>query len=139
MSPPIDPALRTPQMEIQDRMGIDPLEELLAERDDLVKQVAPLRARHGSFGTFDALRKVELATIAASLRAQAVLDGRKVTEAGLDEAAHADSRYIQFVTTATLEKAEWAMLENRIQGVNDTINRGNVVGRFLAQEAGLQR
>lgn len=135
----IDPALRTPQMEIQDRMGIDPLEELLSERDALVKQVAPLRARHGSFGTFDALRKVELATIAASLRAQAVLDGRKVTEAGLDEAAHADPRYIQFVTTATLEKAEWAILENRIQGVNDTINRGNVVGRFLAQEAGLQR
>lgn len=134
-----DPALLTPQGEVESRLGIDPLEWLLAERDDLVKQVAPLRARHGSFGTFDALRKVELATIAASLRAQAVLDGRKVTEASLDESAHADSRYIAFIATATLEKAEWAVLENRIQGVNDTINRGNVVGRFLAQEAGLSR
>lgn len=123
--------------EIEARMGIPSIEQLLAERDDLVKQVAPLRARHGPFGTYDALRKVELSTIASALRAQAVADGRKMTEAAIDEAAHADSRYVAFITQATQEKAEWAVQENAIQGINDAINRGNVVGRFLSQEVGL--
>jgi hypothetical protein len=38
------------------------------------------------------------------------------------------------VTRATQEKAEWIVLENRITGINDTIQRGNVIGRYLAAE-----
>lgn len=128
---------RSPFGEIEARMGIPSIESLLAERDDLVKQVAPLRAKHGPFGTYDALRKVELSTIASVLRAQAVADGRKMTEAGIDEAAHADDRYIAFITLATQEKAEWAILENTITGITDAIQRGNVIARYLAAEAHL--
>lgn len=125
--------------DIEARMGLMPIEELLAERDELVRQVAPLRARHGPFGTFEALRKVELSTVAATLRAQAVAENRKMTEAAIDEGAHADSRYIAFVTVATSEKAEWAILENSIQGINDTINRGQAVAKYLAAEVTLSR
>ena len=60
-----------------------------------------------------------------------------MTEAAIDEAAHADSRYVAFVAQATQEKAEWAVLENRVQGINDTIQRANAVARYLTAEAHL--
>lgn len=125
--------------DIESRMGIPTIESLLAERDELVTQCAPLRAKHGPFGTFDALRKVQLATIAATIRAKAVEQGVKVTEASIDEAAHSSAEYADFIALGTREKTEWILVENSIQGINDTINRGNVVGRFLSQEVSLSR
>lgn len=118
-------------------MGLQPLEELLAERDVLVKKVSILRAKHGAFGTYDALRKIELAQIAQIIRAQAVMEPRKMTAAEIDDAAHSDGRYITFVTQATTERAQWAILENQIQGIADTIMRGQAVARFIAAEAHL--
>lgn len=123
--------------EIEARIGLQPLEELLAERDTLVQQVADLRARHGPFGTYQDIRKIQLASIAATLRAKAVAEERKLTEAAIDEAAHADGRYVDFVTMATREKAEWAVAENRIQGIGDTIRRANAIAHYLAAEAHL--
>lgn len=120
--------------DIESRMGLPSVESLLAERDTLVQQIATLRAKHGPFGTFEALRKIELATIASSLRARALSEVRKITEAAIDEAAHADERYVRFMAEATQEKAEWAVQENRIVGIGETINRGNVIGRYLAAE-----
>jgi hypothetical protein len=97
-----------PFAEIQQRMGIPPIEELLAERDDLVRQVAPLRAVHGSYGTYDAYRKIELAVIAQIVRAEAAAKGTKVTEAFIEEAAHASDRYLDFITKATGRgRASW--------------------------------
>lgn len=125
--------------DIEQRMGLPTIESLLAERDELVKSVAPLRAKHGPFGTFDALRKVQLATIAATIRAKAVAQGVKLTEASIEEAAHASPEYAGFIAQGTSEKAAWAEVENDITGINDTINRGNVVGRYLSQEVGLSR
>lgn len=121
----------------EERAGVEPLVVLLAERDALVHEVAPLRAEHGPGGTWDALRKVQLSTVAMKLRAEAIAGGTKVTEAYLETAAHADSDYVRFVTDGTLAKAKWAELENRIQGVNDQINRGQALLRFLAAEVSL--
>src|SRR5882724_9201744 len=47
--------LYTSQGEVEARMGLIPLEELHQERDELVSQVARLRAVYGAGGTFDAL------------------------------------------------------------------------------------
>jgi hypothetical protein len=135
----VSSAALTTMGEIESRIGIPPLEELLAERDHFVQQVAPLRARHGPFGSYNDLRKIELAQIAQVLRLQAMRDSVKQTEAALDEAAHADPRYVAFVVQATKEKAEWAILENQIQGIEDTINRGQAVARFAAMETALAR
>lgn len=123
--------------DVEVRIGIQPIEELLAERDALVKKVAPLRARHAAFGTYEALRKIELATIAETIRAQAVADGKKITEDAIKDRAHAHPRYVQFIADATNEKAKWAELENLIQDVADTINRGQAVARFVSAEVHL--
>lgn len=134
-----DPALLTPQGEVESRLGIDPLEWLLAERDDLVKQVAPLRARHGPGGLFDDLRGVQRATVAMKLRAQAAASGTKVTEAYLEDASKADPDYVSFLTAGVLEKIQHTELENAITGINDQVRRGDAVARYLSQELGLQR
>lgn len=125
--------------DIETRMGLVPIDELLAERDALVERVKELRAKHGPYGTFESLRKIELASIAQSIRAKAVGAEKKLTEAAIDDAAHADSRYIAFIAQATSERAEWAVLENRIQGIDDTINRGQAIARYLSAEVTLAR
>lgn len=131
--------LHTPMADVEQRMQLVPVEELLGERDVLVKKVADLRARHGAFGTYNDLRKILLATIAQTIRAAALRDSVKWTEAAIEDLAHADPRYVEFVTTATKERAEWAILENTIQGIADTINRGQAVARFLSSEVALAR
>jgi hypothetical protein len=128
---------RSPLGDIEARVGIPPIEELLAERDTLVKKLAPLRAKHGPGGIFQDERKVELAKIAAALRATWVGEAKKVTEAQIEEASHSDPRYVDYIVKATVEKAEYVVLENTVQGISDTIQRGNVIARYLANEVTL--
>lgn len=123
--------------EIEARMGIIPLEELLAERDELVQQVARLRARHGPGGTWPDERKVELSKIAAMIRAQAVLEGKKMTEAWLDECSHSHDQYAAFIAAGTTEKADWVIAEARIEGIDFTIQRGQAIARYLSAEVHL--
>jgi hypothetical protein len=123
--------------EIEARMGLPPLEVLLAERDELVKTTATLRAKHGPFGGYEAQRKIEWCKIATLLRAEALEKSEKMTEAALEQKAHADPRYFDFITRAMQEKADWAVAENRIQGIADTILRANAIARYLAAEAHL--
>jgi len=130
---------RSPFGDIQDRMGLRPVEELLAERDELVKEVAPLRARHGAWGTYNDLRKIELAQVGALIRAEALKAGAKVTESFIEEQSHSSGRYADFVIQATEEKARWAELENKVESINDTIQRANAIARYLSQEIGLAR
>lgn len=129
----------SPMSDHEHRMGVVPLETLLAERDTLVKQVAPLRAKYGAWGTFEALRKIRLAQLAQLKRAELLRDGERLTEAAIEDAAHADERYVDFVTQATSERATWAVLENRVQGITDTIMRGQSVARFVTAETALLR
>lgn len=128
---------RSPMADVERRLGLTPVEELLAERDTLVEQSATLHAQHGAWGTWDHERKSKLAVIAALLRAQALRDGVKVTEASLTEAAHASGDYMAFVTTATNDRAELYRLESRIHAIDQIIQRANMLGRYLASEARL--
>lgn len=128
---------KTPMGDLEAKMGIPPLEGLLAERDELVASAARLRAVHGPNGTYDALRKSELAKIQAMIRAQAVMEGKRVTENYLEESSHAHEQYAAWIAEMTSQKADWFIAENRIQGIADTIFRGNAIARYLASEAQL--
>ena len=125
----------TPQGDVELQMGIQPVEELLAERMHLITKVADLRARFGSFGTFEALRKIELARLRGLIRAQALRDKRKISNDAIDDEAHGHPDYIEFVTLATVKRAEWVKLEALIEGIDMTINRGQAVARFTASAA----
>lgn len=129
--------MTSPRYEAQSRMGVQPIEEMVAERATLVQQVSELRAKFGSGGTWDALRKMELARLKAKTRAEYVAAGVKPTEAMLDDEAHAHPDYVGFVTDSTRRRAEWVRLEDRITGINDVILRDNAIARHVSAEARL--
>jgi len=117
-------------------MGVKPLHELLEERTHLVGRIATLRARYGAFGTWDHERKLTLAKIKASQRAAMTLAGAKVSNDQLDDLAHAAPEYIDFITKATNEKADWIRMEAQIDGIDFTINRGQAIMRMYRPEMG---
>jgi len=118
----------------ESRIGIVPLSELLPRRAGLVNKVCDLRARFGPFGTFDHLRKIELSRIKALIRAQATRDKRKISASEIDDEAHGHPDYFDFITAATLKRAEWVKLESQIEAIEMTINRGQAVARFASAE-----
>ena len=121
--------------EAEERLGIAPLEGLLDERRHLVNHVATLRAKYGSFGVFDHLRKIELSRINGMLRAQIArekLPKKSETQLGVEAHAHPD--YVDFITLATTERAEWAKLEAQIEEVDFIIQRGQALARVARWE-----
>ncbi len=132
---------RAPMRLVEERLGVEPVDALLAEREALVGRVATLRARYGGWGTFDHLRKIELARLAGLIRAQAVRDKvggtGKMTAAEIDDQAHSHPDYRDFITNATVERAEWGKLEAKIEAIDATIQRANAVVRYLTSEARL--
>lgn len=126
---------RNPQRaEIERRLGLEPIESVLTHRAQLVAEVAGLRAKFGSFGTFDAERKTKLATIKMRIRAQMTASGVKLTESAMDDEAHADLDYIAYITDATRSRAKLQVLEDQIQAVNDMLQRDKTLAHFSAQE-----
>lgn len=124
--------------EVESRMGCENIEALLDDRAHLVKEVAELRALYSSFGTFDHRRKIELARLKGSLLAQYVKAGVKVSNDRLDDEAHAHPDYVAFIAEATSGRAKWAILENKIQNINDVILRDNAIARFASSEMHLR-
>lgn len=114
-------------------MGVQPLAELLEQRTHLVEKVATLRARYGAFGTWDNERKILLSQLSATLRAQATRSGAKMTDKSVDEASHAHPDYIDFITTATTDRAAWIRQEAQIEAIDFTINRGQALLRLATR------
>lgn len=119
---------------LEERIGITPIRKLLAKRAALVSRVCDLRARFSSFGTFDHLRKIELSRIKGLIRAQATRDKRKVSAKDIDDEAHGHPDYFDFITAATLKRAEWVKLESAIEAIDMLVNRGQAVARFASAE-----
>lgn len=120
--------------EAEARAGVEPLDQLLAERQRLIGQVATLRAVYGSFGTWDHQRKSELARLKSLIRLQAIRDKERLNNDQVDERAHEHPDYTVFLTTATRERAEYFKLEARIEDIDFRINRGQALLRFVASE-----
>ena len=131
--------IRTPMAEIEARASVQPIDELLDERDILIRQVAPLRAVYGSFGTWEAQRKMMLARLKGQVRAEAMrgTTARKLTNDQIDDEAHDHPEYMDFITTATKQRATWIVLEAKIEAIDFRIQRGQAVVRFASAEARL--
>lgn len=127
------------ETEAELRMGVTPIEQLMDDRNELIEQVATLRAKYGSQGTYQDLRKIELCRLQGLVRAEAVRDKVKRTETEIDQMAHQRPEYMEFVTMATTERAQWVRLESKIEAIDFVINRGQSVARFVANETAMQR
>lgn len=122
---------------LERKLGVTPIEELLHDRAQLTERVADLRARFGPFGTFDHIRKMELARLNGLLRAQAVRDKVKRTNDETDNMAHDHPDYRDLITEATRQRAEWVRLESQIEAIEFQIRRADAMCRFATAEARL--
>ncbi len=129
----------SPMAEIEARASVQPLDELLDERATLTLKVAMLRAIYGSFGTWESQRKMMLARLKGQIRAEAQrgTTARKLTNDQIDDEAHDHPEYMDFITHATKDRANWIVLESKIEAIDFKIQRGQAVMRFATAEARL--
>jgi hypothetical protein len=118
-------------LDLETRIGIAPLDHLLAEREQLVREAASLYALYGPFGTAEHRRKVALALAELQVRAEAT---EKMTEGKVDAMARTHPTYLAFLDGMEAGRAEWLVTETRIQGITDQIARGNALTRYAATE-----
>lgn len=126
----------SPMAEAESRAGIQPIHELLDERMALIRQAASLRAVYGSFGTWEAQRKMMLARLKGQIRAEAMRQAtaRKMTNDQIDDEAHDHPEYMDFITRSTKERALWIVLDAKIEAIDFTIQRGQAITRFVTNE-----
>lgn len=122
------------QREAEGRAGVEAIDLLHAERDKVVGELAPLRAIYGAFGTADHLRKVELARTRQIVQARAVLDGKKLTQDDLDMGARLHEDYVGYIAEMTTGRTRWIQLEERLTAIDQRIQRGQALLRFVANE-----
>jgi len=127
------PAMR----EIEDRVGIEHIDELLARRKGFTDQMADLEARYGTYGLFDPLRKVELSIVKMQLRTEHTRDKVKFNETSLTDEAHAHPTYTEFCRGAAIDKAEHYRLTQEVAAIDATIRRANAMAHYCASEARL--
>jgi hypothetical protein len=87
---------------------------LIDDIEALENTRAPLYAVYGPGGTWDAERKSLLCMCATIVRAEAEGNGKKLTEAAIDQIAHGDERYVERVNGATEERTKMALLDAEI-------------------------
>lgn len=117
--------------------------ELLAKFPDLTLSLASLRARHGSFGTYDAERKIQWCRLAVEYRDQNTEEGTdakgnpktiKPSDAIVEQVAHAHGTYVGWVNLMNVEKRLFAVLEDRYEAITNRINRDQAIIRYLSSE-----
>lgn len=124
-----------PFADAEARAGAQPLAELLDEHRLIRKKVASLWAKYGPGGVAENLRKAELARLTEYLRAVAEDEGRKVTEASLNAAAHGHKDYIELVDLMLRERGQYFELHAQMQEIEWKVNRGQAMIRYSTIEA----
>lgn len=119
---------------IEARIGIDAIDQLLAQREELVGQSAKLYAVYGPFGSAEHRRKVALALAELQVRAELAEREEKATEGKVDAMARTHPTYLAFLDGLEAGRAEWLVVETQLQGITDRIQRGNVLSRYVASE-----
>lgn len=87
---------------------------LEAERHRVAKERAPIWAQYGPGGSWEYARKHWLSATAAAMRLERQAKGEKVTEAALDEAAHADAGYKRMIDECYTGREKLAQLDAQI-------------------------
>ena len=123
--------------DIENRVGIVELDELLARRQELTQQAASLYAVYGPFGTCEHRRKVVLATAELQVRSDLAATQEKATEGKVDALARTHSMYLDFLDAMEAGRAEWLVAETKLQAIADHIQRGNALMRYATQEVRL--
>lgn len=118
----------------EDRAGVEHIMELAAEREAVVAKLAPLFGEYGMGGTAERTISAERSRIAEMIRAMAAADGKKMTEAALEDSSKQHKEYLDKIAKQTTERAEFFRLQERLRVIDYRINRGQAVIRMYSSE-----
>jgi hypothetical protein len=115
---------RRTRAELEEAIGVEPIERLQHQRRMLVQQVAPLRAKYGERGTWEARRKVirfgQMTEIADALEKER---GKRPSEAEAERLAGSGTGYVAMLDQMEQEMARYILLEDEIQSITERIRR----------------
>ncbi len=115
--------------------GAEPIDVLLSDLDNTEEEWADSAALFGAGGLFDAQRKAKLCTVAMEIRDMLFKQGGKATESLIDQMAHADKQYIEWLDDMQLRRAQWLAMDAHRDGLVLRINRGQAMLRVAARFA----
>ena len=118
------------------RAGVEPLDQLLDERQHVVAKLAPLYAKYGPGELATHILSAEWRRIAELLRAVAAsqAETKAPTEARLENAAKGHKDYLDLLALMTTERAEYFRLTAQLQAIDLRANRGQALLRYVASE-----
>lgn len=120
--------------EAQIRTGVQPVDELLAERHTLVVTNATRAALYGPGNVWDASRKSRWAVARLRLKGEIIKAGEKWSEAGLDALAYADQKFVDWLAWSEEDKAEYEIERDNIDAITERIRRGALVMKAYTYE-----
>lgn len=123
---------------LESRSDVDSLDDLHQRRRQIMPEYAALRALHGPFGKWDPRRKAMLSVVKVKVRSAAQAAAQKITEAAIDDEAHADPQYIAVVDQGIDEATRYAMLDMEMSEIEERIRSREIGLRAYAVEAGLR-
>jgi len=123
-----------PRSDAEDRMGVEPVDVLLANRATIVDALAPLWAEYGSGGIGEHRLSAERCRIVGLLRAMAAAKGEKITEAALEAGSKEHPEYIGMMAQQTTDRARFFRLQEDLRAIDFRLNRGQALLRAYASE-----
>lgn len=111
---------------------------LLAQRTEIVRQLAPLRALYGN-GSYAGERELKLveARVASAIRARWDAANEKTTEPKLDAAVRQNDEYIAALTVDVKRRTQWVELEEALNEIEWRLRCRSSDASLLAAEARL--
>jgi hypothetical protein len=106
---------------LEARAGIENLDALQARRRKIAEKITALEAVHGPGGIWDERRRSLRGVIATEIREHLRDEGRKVTEAEIEDRSNADPRYIAFLDAGLDERIEYLTLKTQRDELTERI------------------
>jgi hypothetical protein len=125
--------------DIEDKAGIESLEQLHSLRRQLLPEYKTLKALHGPFGKWDFRRKARLEAAKIQARIDVSKTGEKYTEAMIDTMGHADAGYIQFIEDGIDGATRYVEVETEMNELAERVESRIAELYAWGKEAGLAR
>lgn len=134
---PYTPSLDAAPTDLELRANVESLEQLHAERREIIKKLAPLALLYGSGGDrAEAQRRQHRDVIGKMLREE-LPDGKDLAQNRIEALANSDSRHLQFCEELKDRYIEYRHWEIALQEVQERIEDRKAAMYYLSNEARL--
>ncbi|OQW33317.1 MAG: hypothetical protein A4C66_04115 [Nitrospira sp. HN-bin3] len=125
--------------DLEARANVESLDDLHAQRRDILAMFAPLKAMHGAFGLYDARRKALLEGLKVRTRERLMAANAKVTDAIVDAEAHNDPTYVAWLDEQFTDKVRYVQLEVEMDEIAERIRNRELSLQIFNSEVKLAR